>query len=306
MCERQRMGDKDWPFLGTEARTAGIATERKLRSQHNMIYRNVYLPKDVELTARTRAVAAWLWARRDATVAGLSASALHGSKWIDAALPAELVRSTAGSVDGIIIRRDHLHDDETCVVRGIPATSAARTAYDLGRRDTLTEAVVRLDALAHKTGVKPNDVRGLLARHRGARGLSQLRKALDLMDGGAESPQETRTRLLLVKAGFPRPRTQILVCDPFGYLIGRVDMGWPKWKVGVEYDGPQHWATAADHARTIERIADLEAEGWVIIRLSRDIWRYRPAVFLGRVRDALRAAGWPDHDQINLDVRLQP
>ena len=37
-------------------------------------------------------------------------------------------------------------------------------------------------------------------------------------------------------------------------------MGWPKWKVGVEYDGPQHWATAADHARTIERIADLEAE----------------------------------------------
>ena len=124
------------------------------------------------------------------------------------------------------------------------------------------------------------------------------------MDGGAESPQETRTRLLLIAAGFPRPRTQIMVCDEFGYFIARIDMGWLEWKVGVEYDGPQHWAGPAAHARDVERIADLEAQGWTIIRVTRDILRYRPGVFLVRVRDALRAAGWPDHGKVNVDARL--
>ena len=38
------------------------------------MYRNVYLPKGSELTPVTRAMAAWLWAGRDANTAGLSAS----------------------------------------------------------------------------------------------------------------------------------------------------------------------------------------------------------------------------------------
>ena len=292
------------PFLGTEAVMAGTVTRRTLASRHQKIYRNVYLPKGQEVTAVTKAVAAWLWSGRDATAAGLSAAALHGSKWIDATLPAELIRSVAGTVEGIIVRRDGLDQDETCLVRGIPATTPARTAFDLGRRGTLTQAIVRLDALANATHLKPDDITALLHRHGGARGLVQLRDAIDLMDGGAESPQETLTRLLLIAAGFPRPETQILVCDEFGCFIGRVDMGWTEWKVGVEYDGPQHWASPADHAHDIERIADLEAQGWTIIRLSRDILRYRRSTFLVRVRDAMRDAGWPDWPTISLDAGL--
>lgn len=298
------MAETTWPFLGTEARAAGTVTRRTLRSQHDMIYRNVYLPKGQMLTAMTRAGAAWLWSGREASVAGLSAAVLHGSKWIDAALPAELIRPVACTVDGIIIHRERLEDDEVCVVRGIPATTPARTAYDLGRRESLTRAVVRLDALANATGLKPDDVDALIERHRGARGLVQLREAVDLMDGGAESPQETRTRLLLISAGFPRPETQILVCDEYGYFIGRIDMGWREWKVGVEYDGPQHWTDPGQHARDIDRLAELQAEGWIIVRVSRDILRSRPDVFLARVRDAMRAAGWPDYARVRLDRRL--
>jgi hypothetical protein len=111
------VGENDWPFLGTEARAAGTATKRTLRSQHDMIYRNVYMPKGRELTATNRAVAAWLWSGREATVAGLSAAALHGSKWIDAALPAELTRCAARKIDGILIHRERLEDDEARLVR---------------------------------------------------------------------------------------------------------------------------------------------------------------------------------------------
>ncbi|MCV7150097.1 endonuclease domain-containing protein [Mycolicibacterium pyrenivorans] len=298
------MGDEAWPFLGTEARAAGRVTKRTLRSQYVMLHRNVYVPRGKTLTPATRAVGAWLWSGRAATVAGRSAAALHGTRWIDAGLPAELIRRQAGDVDGIVIHRATLTDEDVCSVRGIPTTTPARTAFDLGRRDPLVQAVVGVDALANATGLLPADLELLVQRGRGARGLVQLRRVVKLMDGGAESPPETRTRLLLTAAGFPRPRTQIVVCDDHGYFIGRLDMGWQRWRVGVEYDGPQHWTDPAVRARDIDRSAELQGQGWTIIRVSRDILRYRPEVFLTRVRDAMRAAGWPDYRRIRLDATL--
>ncbi len=298
------MNEEFLPFIGTEALSTGAVTRRTLASRHTMVYRNVYLRKGVELTADRRAVAAWLWSRRNSTIAGMSAAALHGTEWIDAELPAELIRREACDVDGIVIHRFHLRDDEICVVHGMPTTTPARTAFDLGRRDRLEKAIIRVDSLANATGLKPKDVERVAEYHRGARGMVQLRRVVELMDVGAESPQETRTRLLLIAAGFPKPQTQIVVVDEYGEFVGRVDMGWKEWKVAVEYDGPQHWDDPDQHARDIDRLANLAAQGWVIIRVSRDLLRYRPHVFLARVRDAMRAAGWPHWGDIRLDARI--
>ena len=46
----------------------------------------------------------------------MSAAALHGTKWIDADLPAELCRVDR-AINGIVIHRDMLRDDEICVDR---------------------------------------------------------------------------------------------------------------------------------------------------------------------------------------------
>jgi hypothetical protein len=298
------MGGIDGPFIGTEALTAGLVSRRGLSSGYNVIYRNVYLPKGQELTAASRAEAAWLWARRDATVAGLSAAALHGTKWIDASLPAELNR-IGDAVHGIVIHRDKLVDDEVCVIDGMAVTTPARTAFDIGRRGRRLEvAVIRLDALACATQLQRRHVDPLVERHRGARGIVQLREAVDLMDGGAESPPETRTRLLLINAGFPRPKTQIVIYNEYDEFVARIDMGWPEWRVGVQYDGPQHWTDPERHARDIDQQAELQALDWKIVRVSRNLLRYRPPVFLGRVREAMRVAGWPYCDEIRLDARV--
>jgi len=116
-----------------------------------------------------------------------------------------------------------------------------------------------------------------------------LRKALDLADGGAESPKETELRLLVVRDGLPRPVTQV----PVGRR--RVDMGWPQWKVGVEYDGAHHWTDPRQHRRDIDRLAELMARGWLIVRVSADMLRYHRDVIVGRTCVALRQAGaqWP-------------
>src|SRR5262245_9536332 len=76
---RQRVAMKTSaePFIGTEAVASGWISRRQLARRYAAVYRNVYLDKEVELTAVARAKAAWLWADREATLAGLSASAMH-------------------------------------------------------------------------------------------------------------------------------------------------------------------------------------------------------------------------------------
>jgi hypothetical protein len=192
---------------------------------------------------------------------------------------------------GILLHSDKLADDEMCTANGVPATTPARTAYDLGRRRGLTTAVIRLDALMQATNLKPTDVGALAARHHGARGIVQLREAIDLSDGGAESPQETRTRLILTHAGLRPQRTQIEVFDRFGEFVRRIDMGWDDWMVGVEYDGPQHWTDPEIRSNDIETQARLAALGWRIIRVSAEMVRYRPGTIVARTRAALRVAG---------------
>lgn len=128
----------------------------------------------------------------------------------------------------------------------------------------------------------------LADRHRGARGVSRLRTALDLTDSGAESPQESRLRLIIVGGGLPPPETQIEFRD----LRIRVDMGWREWKVAVEYDGVQHWTDAKQRAWDIERIELLETAGWTVVRVSAAMLA-RPSILVERIRGKLRAAGCP-------------
>jgi len=283
----------DSPFLGTEALRAGRLTERELRRACTRIYRNVYQRRGAELTAKERAVAAWLWSNKQAVVAGNSAAALLGAKWVDAAQPAELITDRKRPPPLIVTRNETLLAGETTMAAGVLVTSPARTAFDLGRRRGFETAVIRIDALARATGVTADHVHALIDLHRGARGVRQLRQVLPLVDAKAESPPETRTRLLLVAAGLPRPQTQIEVLGDWGRVLARIDMGWREWKVGVEYDGPQHWTDPRIRANDIDRTAELHRRGWILIRVSADLLRYRPDVVVARVREALRARGCP-------------
>jgi hypothetical protein len=64
------MGERQ-PFIGSEALAAGIVTRHELRRYYRAVMPNVYLDKRVDPSLRDRTVAAWLWSRRQAVVAGL-------------------------------------------------------------------------------------------------------------------------------------------------------------------------------------------------------------------------------------------
>jgi hypothetical protein len=154
----------------------------------------------------------------------------------------------------------------------------------------LEPAVVRIDALLNATQVPASAVEEIALRYGGARGIRNLRAALDLVDPGAESPQETRLRLLLVESGLPRPVTQIPVRNDFGRVVRRIDMGWPWRMVGVEYDGEQHFANPDDYAADIERLEFLASRGWTIVRVSSRQLRWERPAIVARVNGALAAS----------------
>jgi hypothetical protein len=280
-------------FLVNEALAAKAMPERAMRSLYEVVYPGVYGSGGVELTARERARAAWLWSRRQAVIAGTSAAALLGAKWVSPALDAELIHDNRRPPRGVAVHSERLHLAEVVEVEGMPVTTPARTAFDIGRwTSSRLHTVQRLDALANATGLKIADIEAVIASHRGARGLVRLKGVLPLIDGGAESPQETRTRLVLIDAGLPTPQTQIRVCDEYGDFVARIDMGYRELLVGIEYDGPQHWTDPAQRQRDIDRHAALQDLGWTIIRLSSELLRYRQGTFIARVVAAMRAAGW--------------
>jgi len=259
------------PFLGSVAVRNGELTRRGLARHHRAVFRNVYLPRDVELTARVRAEAAWL--ATGATLCGVSAAAVWGTKWLDPVAPAEIIRrSDRRAPAGMVVRSWRLAAGEACPVAGLDATTPARTAFDLARTLPTDRAIPIVDALMNATRVSPAQVAAVAARHPGARGVAGVPGLLDLVDGGAESPQETRVRLILVRGGLPRPQTQI----EFPRLRIRVDMGWREWKIAVEYDGIQHWADRRQRSWDIERLALLEAKDWAVIRVSSEMLA-RPA-----------------------------
>lgn len=282
----------DQPFLGSLAMARGAVTRNQLRRHCRRLFHDVYIKKTAPDTASTRLKAALLWAGPQAALCGTSAAAVYGTKWLDPAAAVELIRYDRRSPAGIVVRSYTLEPGDVRAFRGLQVTTPLRTAFDIGRTRSRERAVPILDALTGATGLTPADVSAFAAARPGVPGVRRLRRTLELVDAGAESPQETRVRLLLVAAGLPRPETQIKFFDEYGEAYIRVDMGWRHWKVAVEYDGIQHWENARQRSWDIERIAILDSMGWIVIRVSAAMVK-TPAVFLGRVAAALRGRGAP-------------
>ena len=256
------------PFIGSEAVRSGALTAYRLRSRCIAIHPDVYAPTGTDLTATTRARAAWLWSRRRGIVAGHSASALHGAKWVDHQAPAQLLYEHRRPPAGIRTWSDQIAEDELQLVSGVPTTTAARTAFDIACRNSVGNAVAAVDALARATRFNVADAQVLANRYKGHRNVRRARRALTLIDAGAESPRETWLRLLLIDAGYPRPRTQIPVYGEYGELVALLDLGWEDVKIALEYEGDHHRTDRRQFHRDIARYEALPDLGWITVRVT--------------------------------------
>lgn len=74
-------------------------------------------------------------------------------------------------------------------------------------------------------------------------------------------------RLLLIRAGFPRPQTQIPVISPDGRRQYYLDLGWEDIMVAVEYDGEQHRVDRDQFRRDVSRGEYIDGLGWRRVRV---------------------------------------
>lgn len=276
-------------FLGSEAVEQGALTAHELRRWHQRIFRGVYVPRSGDISLRDRIEGAWLRSGSRGVIAGVAASALHGASWVDDDIPIELIWDHARSPSGLLVRNEALADDEITRVAGLPVTTRARTAFDLGRHLRRDEAVARLDALMRASPFSIEDVLLLAKRYRGARGLKSLRIALPLVDGGAASPKETWLRLLYIDAGLPRPTTQIPIVEGRGRLVRMADVGWEEFLVVSEYDGDQHRTDRRQYTKDIRSLRKARSLGWIVDQVIKED---RPAEIVERARAALLSRGW--------------
>lgn len=101
-------------------------------------------------------------------------------------------------------------------------------------------------------------------------GKCACRQALRFILPGVYSPRETESRLALLTHGLPCPEVNFIV-PGFRFASGApmtLDMAWPQWHVGVEYDGDQHRYDKQQWHSDREKRDKLRANGWSIVVIS--------------------------------------
>ncbi|MDX1881333.1 hypothetical protein SBE55_26365 [Mycolicibacterium sp. 141076] len=284
------------PFIGSEALSAGRLTRHQLRTNFVAVHKDVYVPRGTRPTAIMRAKAAWLRSKRRGVLGGYSAAAFHGARFIGADCPAHIFDRYSRPARGVVVWEDDLDNGDICQIGEMRLTTASRTAVDLARRLPEDPAVAAIDSLARAARLSVAAIAAAAERHKGKRGIVQARKTVALVDPKAQSPQETLLRLLIIRAGFPKPESQYPVCNEYGSLIGVVDFAWPDLMIAVEYEG-RHHMDPEQVRKDIARVEEMVEMDWLVIRVtSRD-----PAgVVLRRIARARAARGVAD----DVDLRF--
>lgn len=133
------------------------------------------------------------------------------------------------------------------------------------------------------------DLASAVAERSGHRGIRRLRTAMEWVRPRVESRQETRLRLLLVRAGLPEPETNVYLPLQFQRRRVRGDLVYLRYKTLVEYDGEQHRTDDAQFARDVDRLDAVMAEDWRVIRVLKNTPN---GEIIARVDQALRSRGW--------------
>jgi very-short-patch-repair endonuclease len=243
--------------------------ERRLDSGRlHRIHSGVYAVGHTAGAPLAREAAALLACGDGAALSHRSAAACWGL--VDRApaiVEVTVVGPDPGARPGVRVRRARRLAAEDLLTRsGLPTTAPARTLLDLaavlgmrGLRRAVNEAFV--------AGLADEDaLHAVLVRCRGRRGGPQLRRLLAEIAGPTITRSEAERRLLelLGSSGLPDPATNVIVANY------EVDLLWRAERLVVEVDGYAFHGTRAAFERDRLRDAELQADGYAVLRIT---WR---------------------------------
>jgi hypothetical protein len=265
-------------------------TRVERRTDGVRITRGVYLSRSLPVTA-ANATRAALAALPDGAVASHRTAAVLLSAPVESSWPLEF--SVPPGIyrarrRGLRIHVRDLGEADMTLIANVPVTSGPQTWLDLAAVLPCDELVAAGDALyraGHLDGARLTE---RLSRAAGVRGVVRARRLAPLLTPLAGSPPESLVRYWLIDAGLPVPVPQVPVHDRRGRIVAHGDLGYPKWKVLIEYEGRQH-ADRDQFGRDVERYSLMAADGWLVVRLGGA--HLRPWIVADRVGRALRSQG---------------
>lgn len=269
------------PELGTRLRSSGL-----VRHRHGL-----WVPHSVDRSHPLTRIAAISALYPDAVATGWLAADAYGHPFPPREYPDEFAAGSARvRRPGMIARQYTIPPEHVCHVGGPAGHGLIATPewalFDIARRGSLTDAVCALDA-APRMGVDPErDIRPLALDPRRLPGKRQVLAALDLCDTEAESPWETRLRLLLLDHDLTGFETQV----PAPGLPYRLDLARRDLLVGVEYDG-EHHRTPAQHAKDLTRWNRLRRRGWLHFPVTTTMITRDALATVADIRAAVRSRG---------------
>lgn len=276
------------PFTLDEARAAGLSRGHLRGTSWRRVARGLYAWNGLRADPMLEIQAALRRLPPGSAFSGLTAAWLHGidvtAGPIEATVPLD---AGVSSRAGILIHRSVLPRTEVVQLRGIAATSMLRTLADVSSRLSLTESVVVVDAALHARRARTNDLWRWIESHGGRPGIRSLRRVAALAEPAAESPMESRLRMLLVLARLPRPVAQVAIHDNRGKFVGRPDLYYETQRLGIEYDGAIHRTSLAEDNR---RQNLLLSAGVRLLRFTAVDVMQRPETVVAQVRAILATA----------------
>jgi very-short-patch-repair endonuclease len=201
----------------------------------------------------------------------------------------------APQLRGVVSHELEPRDERLIDIGGMPIVGPADTWVRLATTLRESDLVVAGDFMI--TGDEPysrepplctlDDLGCAVRRHAGVRGSVRARRALELIRYGPLSPQESRLRLLLGRAGMPEPELNFRVRCDAGSRVAMVDLAFVAERVAIEYQGRHHRTDSETYEDDIIRRERLEGEGWAVIYVtSRELDRY-PERLIQRIRTHL-------------------
>lgn len=191
----------------------------------------------------------------------------------------------------------NIAEEDVIVVRGVRSTSVARTVVDLARSESVRTATVTADAALHRKLCDVEDLRGVLSGMGAVDGCARARRLIAGVDGRAESPLESLSRLAIVGSPLPTPDLQREIFDEHARLVGRVDFLWEEFGVVGECDGMgKYFGQYSD--KSLREVLDeekfraqeLQDLGYIVVRWTWHELLHRPDVVIERIRRAIERA----------------
>ena len=274
------------PFTLDEARQEGIDLWHLRRRTWRRLGPQVYVWAALRDAPMVNLRAARLRVPLSGVFSGLTAAWLHG---LDCAPcnPIELTLPPGAGIagrSGIRIRRVALPGSDVATVKGFTTTTIERTLADLSATLSVTEAVVLADAACHARLTSRSKLAAMAKATSGRRGAGTFRRVVEHVEPASESPMESRLRMLLVLSGLPEPIPQHSYEDQSGRFLGRLDLYYPRAKLGIEYDGAMHAVSLADDNRRQNRLL---LSGVRLLRFTAGDIYHRPEAVVAEVRALL-------------------